>query len=40
MPSRATDHAEVVAFTTSTQNHVEVMRTWYRTQAFASHTHP
>jgi AraC-like DNA-binding protein/quercetin dioxygenase-like cupin family protein len=40
MPSRATDHAEVVAFTTSTQHHVEVMRTWYRTQAFARHTHP
>jgi AraC-like DNA-binding protein/quercetin dioxygenase-like cupin family protein len=40
MPSRAVDHAEVVAFTTSTQHNVEVMRTWYRAQAFARHTHP
>ena len=40
MPSRSSDHAEVTSFATATHFDVEVMRTWYRKQAFARHTHP
>jgi AraC-like DNA-binding protein/quercetin dioxygenase-like cupin family protein len=40
MSHRATDRAEVLSFRTAGNVEVEVMRTWYRTQAFPRHTHP
>jgi AraC-like DNA-binding protein len=40
MSSRRLDHAEIVTFITSTSHTVEVMRTWYRAQEFARHSHP
>ena len=40
MSSRRLDHAEIVTFITSTSHKVEVMRTWYRAQEFARHSHP
>jgi AraC-like DNA-binding protein len=40
MSSPAADYAELLPFTSSDRFGVEVMRTWYRTQTFARHTHP